>query len=142
MFGNCYRYALETLFDLQARRPNGTVIATSDSSAFDMGGVLSPLADLPHLGKKPVLVHGFIVGRSGELQDQKFGHAWLEGNEWVMDCGSAEKLHQVVRRQEYYDFWRINPSECRHYTLHEANERIFLTGSISGWHPAPLDALK
>ncbi len=141
MLGRCYEYAFETLTELHSLIPNGTVISASDSSAFDMGGQFSPLADLPHLGKKPVLVHGFIVGQSGELKDKKFGHAWLEGNSFVLDCGSEELLHQVVLRQKYYQFWQINPAECRQYTLEEARRRMFETGAVSGWHPPPRDAL-
>ena len=141
MLGRCYEYALETLTELHALIPNGRIIAASDSSAFDMGGMFSPLADLPHLGQNPVLVHGFIVGQAGELKDQKFGHAWLEGNGFVLDCGSEEKMYQVVLKKRYYEAWNIDPAECRQYTLEQARERMFVTGAVSGWHPPPPGAL-
>jgi len=88
-----------------------------------------------------VLVHGFIVGRSGDLENVKFGHAWLEGNGCVLDCGSEEKLYQVVPREVYYDFWRINPADCRYYTIEEARDQMLKTGTVTGWHKPPPDAV-
>jgi hypothetical protein len=141
MFGRCYHYALETLFDFHAALSSGTLTVGSNSLAFDFGGLSTPLAEIPYLGKNPVLVHGFIVGQSGDLKDTKYGHAWLEGNGHVMDCGSAEKSHQVIPQQQYYEFWRIKPEECHRYTIQEATQHILATGSVSGWHPAPPDAI-
>ena len=141
MFGNCYHYALETFFDLHGGLSSGTVTVGGTSGAFEVGSESQPYFSLPQLGDSPALVHGFLLGQSGELKDRKFGHAWLEGNGFVVDCGSAEKEHSLVPREQYYQFWRINPAECHHYSIQQATEHLLRTGSISGWHPAPSDAI-
>jgi hypothetical protein len=141
MFGNCYHYALETFFDLHGGLSSGTVTVGSGWGAFDVESESRPHLDLPELGHSPVLVHGFVLGESGALKDRKFGHAWLEGNGFVVDCGSAKKEHSLVPREEYYRFWRINPAECQSYTIQQATEHLMRTGSISGWHAAPADAI-
>jgi hypothetical protein len=141
MFGNCYHYALETFFDLHSGLSSGTVTVGSTAGAFEVGVGSQPYFSLPQLGDSPALVHGFVLGESGDLKDRKFGHAWLEGNGFVVDCGSAQKEHSLVPREQYYQFWRINPAECRHYTIQQATEHLVQTGSISGWHAAPADAI-
>jgi hypothetical protein len=141
MFGNCYHFALETFFDLHAGLSSGTVTVGNSWGAFATGGESPPQLNVPQLGERPLLVHGFVLGETGGLKDRKFGHAWLEGNGYVVDCGSAEKEHSLVPRDEYYRHWRINPAECNYYTIQQATEHLLRTGSISGWHPAPADAI-
>jgi hypothetical protein len=140
MLGQCYHYALETLFDLHARLSSGTVTIGNNGCVFESSAPSGSL-HFPELGNEPLLVHGFIVGRSGELKGVKFGHAWLEGNGYVVDCGSMRKEHNAVRRERYYDFWQVKDEECQRYTVQQATERILATGSITGWHPAPEDAV-
>jgi hypothetical protein len=141
MFGDCYHYALETFFDLHSGLSSGTVTVGNTWGAFETLSTSAPQFNVPQLGKSPVLVHGFVVGNSGGLRDRKFGHAWLEGNGYVVDCGSAHKEHSLVPRDEYYQFWRVNPAECHYYTIQQATEHLLQTGSISGWHPPPADAI-
>jgi hypothetical protein len=141
MFGNCYHFALETFFDLHSSLSSGTVTVGNSWGAFEIGSASPPQFDLPQLGDRPALVHGFVLGEAGALKDRKFGHAWLEGNGYVVDCGSAHKEHSLVRRDEYYQFWRINPAECHYYSIQQATEHLLRTGSISGWHDAPADAI-
>jgi hypothetical protein len=141
MFGNCYHYALETFFDLHSGLSSGTVTVGNSWGAFEIDRELTAHLNLPQLGNTPQLVHGFVLGDSGALKDRKFGHAWLEGNGHVVDCGSAQKEHSLVLRDEYYEFWRINPAECNYYSIQQATEHLLRTGSISGWHAPPADAI-
>jgi hypothetical protein len=141
MFGDCYHYALETFFDLHSGLSSGTVTVGNTWGAFEVGSESPPYFHVPQLGDRPVLVHGFVLGDSGGLKDRKFGHAWLEGNGHVVDCGSAQKEHSLLLRDDYYQRWRINPAECHYYTIQQATEHLLRTGSISGWHPAPVDAI-
>jgi hypothetical protein len=143
MFGKCYHYALATFFDLYACLSSGTVMATPDGGFIDLGdqALQQPYIDVPQLGRAPVLVHGFVVGRSREIKDIKFGHAWIEGNGFVLDCGSAEKVHALVPLDRYYEFWSIKPEECHRYTLQQATHHIIITGTLSHWHAAPADAI-
>jgi hypothetical protein len=137
MIGKCYLYALETFFDLHASLSSGVVAVGQAFSVFDAGLAPLPQAQVAELGQFPLLVHGFVLGDSGELKDKRFGHAWLEGNEYVVDCGSREKEHLLERRDVYYKFWRINPEECRRYTLQQAVQHIVATGWDSGWSDLP-----
>ena len=137
MLGKCYQYALETFFDLHATLSCGTLTVGSNSNGFDRGNGLLPHVAIPELGPMPALVHGFVLGDSGDIQDKKIGHAWLEGNGYVVDCGSAEKSHLLVERDVYYQYWRIDPDECHRYTIQEATEFILSTGWDSGWKQAP-----
>jgi hypothetical protein len=136
MRGKCYRYALESLFDLYAHLSTGMVTVTPSYCAFEFGNMSGPVGNLPLLGECPVLVHGFVVGDYGDLKDEKFGHAWLEGNGYVMDCGSVEKTHEFYDRDFYYEHWRINPQECQRYTIQQATRHVIATGADSGWSGA------
>jgi hypothetical protein len=136
MPGKCYQYALETFFDLHTSLSSGTLMVGGNTNGFLKDG-LTPQLTIPQLGDNPVLVHGSILGDSGDIKDQKFGHAWLEGNGYVVDCGSAEKSHLLVERDVYYQYWRIDPNECHRYTIHEATEFLLATGWDSGWKQGP-----
>jgi hypothetical protein len=139
MLGKCYQYALETFFDLHASLSCGTFTVGNNTNGFALSNGLAPHVAIPELGATPVLVHGFVLGDSGDIKDKKIGHAWLEGNGYVVDCGSAEKSHLLVERDVYYKYWRIDPNECHHYTLQEATEFILSTGWDSGWKQGPSD---
>jgi hypothetical protein len=138
MLGKCYQYALETFFDLHTSLSCGTFTVGTAGNGFLQNGI-APHIKIGELGANPTLVHGLIVGDSGDIKDQKFGHAWIEGNDYVLDCGSAEKSHLLVERDVYYKYWRIDPAECRRYTFHEATEFILATGWDSGWEPGPTE---
>ena len=137
MLGKCYQYALETFFDLHASLSSGTLTVGSHTNGIDLGNGSAPHVAIPELGPMPVLVHGFVLGDSGDIKDVRFGHAWLEGNGYVVDCGSAEKSHLLVERDVYYQYWRIDPSDCHRYSIQEATEFILSTGSDSGWRQGP-----
>jgi hypothetical protein len=133
MLGKCYQYALETFFDLHANLSCGTLMVGGNTNGFCPSGSAAPHLAIPELGASPVLVHGLIWGDSGEIKDKQFGHAWIEGNGYVVDCGSAEKSHLLVERDVYYQYWRIDPAESHRYTFQEATEFILATGWDSGW---------
>ena len=134
MLGRCYLYALETLLDLHTTLSTGTVTIGSGLRSFDLNPALTADINVPQLGADPVLVHGTVHGDFGDIKDKRFGHAWLEGNGFVMDCGSAEKEHTLVTREAYYDYWRIDPDECRRYTFQQAIGHVLSSGWDSHWH--------
>ena len=137
MLGKCYQFALETFFDLHSSLSCGTLTVGSNADGLDLNNGLIPEVSIPELGQTPQLVHGFVLGDSGEIKDKKFGHAWVEGNGYVVDCGSKEKSHLLVERDVYYKYWRIDPQECHRYSIQEATEFILATGWDSGWKPDP-----
>ena len=133
MLGKCYQYALETFFDLHSSLSCGTVTVGGGANGAHFENGSAPQVSIPELPASPVLVHGPILGDAGDIQDKEFGHAWIEGNGYVVDCGSAEKSHLLVNRDVYYKYWRIKPEECQRYTIQEATEFILSTGWDSGW---------
>jgi hypothetical protein len=135
MLGKCYLYALETLFDLHASLSTGTVTLGSHMGAVAFDQSATPHVAIAELGASPRLVHGPVLGDFGDLKDKKIGHAWIEGNGYVLDCGSREKEHVLVTRDYYYNYWRINPQECVHYTLHEVTQQVIATGRDFDWSP-------
>jgi hypothetical protein len=139
MLGKCYQYALETFFDLHASLSCGTLMVGSHSNGIDLSNGTAPHIAIPELGAAPFLVHGFVLGDAGDIKDQKLGHAWIEGNGYVVDCGSAEKSHLLVERDVYYQYWRIDPSDCHRFTIQEATEFLLSTGWDSGWKQGPSD---
>lgn len=150
MLGNCYLYALETLFDLYATVSTGSVTLGTGLGAVVFDRPATPHVAIAELGESPCLVHGPVLGDFGDLKDRKIGHAWIEGNGYVLDCGSVEKEFVLVTRQYYYDYWRINSAECTQYSIQEATQNVIITGRDSRWsdsgsftsHPEgiPLDA--
>jgi hypothetical protein len=142
MPGNCYRFALETFFDLYADLSTGSVTVGIGHFAFEpLHGAQSAAMrneNLPQLGANPVLVHGFPFGQSGNVKDTKFGHAWIEGNGCVLDCGTLEKSLWLTQRDAYYELGRIDPRECQRFTLDQVIANVVATGRDGWWselHP-------
>jgi hypothetical protein len=143
MPGNCYRFALETFFDLYAEVSTGSVTVGVGQFAFESqrGSQSATMRNenLPELGTSPVLVHGFPFGQSGDVKDTKFGHAWIEGNGCVLDCGTLEKSLWLAHRDDYYKLGRIDATECQHYTLDQVIENVVATGRDGWWKELPAD---
>jgi hypothetical protein len=137
MLGRCYLYALETLYDLYTNLSTGSVTLGGHSGSVIFDAPTAPYARIGELGCEPRLVHGPIIGDFGELMGKKFEHAWIEGNGFVLDCGSVEKEYTLVSGPYYYEYWRINSDECRRYTIHEATGHVIATGRDHGWNSAP-----
>lgn len=143
--GNCYRYALEAFLDLFASRSSESVSVGAGYFATELPG--DPRGEwvrnlsLPELGDSPVLVHGFPVGQAGVVQGKKFGHAWLEGNGYIVDCGTHQRQLSLVPRERYYRLGFIDPAECHRYTIEQAAQHILDTGTDGLWSEPPRDAL-
>ncbi|MEX2142443.1 MAG: hypothetical protein WD894_24525 [Pirellulales bacterium] len=143
MPGNCYRFALETFLDLYADLSSGSVIIGANQCVFEphFRGDAATIRNenLPALGPNPVLVHGFPFGQAGNVKDQKIGHAWIEGNGYVVDCGTLEKTLWLTDRDAYYELGRIDPQECHHYTVDQVIGQIVATGRDGWWNELPAE---
>ncbi len=109
--GNCYQAAAELL--LYSR--------------------LKPkLNKIDYVGK-PYLVHA-EVGGQGPLEGMRFGHAWVEDDEWVYDFSNNKE--RVLPKQVYYLLGRIDdsdPKKYRKYTFEQAREKILSTMHYGCW---------
>lgn len=64
-----------------------------------------------------ILVHGMPAGR-GELSGKRFGHAWVEDGDNVLDYSNGKKLK--IQKIVYYAIGNINEEDCIKYTSTEA----------------------
>jgi hypothetical protein len=86
------------------------------------------------------VVHGVATGTGGAALDWRYGHAWLEielgGVTLVID---HTRPNQPLPRELYYRAGRIDPAECRRYSLDEAIGHALRTGHSGPWEPFPDD---
>jgi hypothetical protein len=64
-----------------------------------------------------VLVHGMVSGR-GELAGKRFGHAWVEDGDTVLDYSNGNNLR--IPKEVYYAIGNIKDEDCIKYTSTDA----------------------
>lgn len=88
------------------------------------------------------IVHGIAVGTGGEILGRRYAHAWVEiefdGAVLVIDHSFP---NHPVSREAYYKVGKINPDECRRYTIRQATKHAKRTGHTGPWVPAPAGVL-
>jgi hypothetical protein len=67
--------------------------------------------------KNHKLVHGMVNGQ-GALKGKRYGHAWVESNNTVLDHSNGKKLE--VPTNVYYALGRIKRNQCKYYTPEQA----------------------
>jgi len=67
-----------------------------------------------------ILVHGMVNGQ-GMLESKRYGHAWVEYKNKVLDHSNGRKLE--IPKDAYYAIGRINSKECKYYD----------PGKAAGW---------
>lgn len=66
------------------------------------------------------LVHGEMIGRSGEVKNIQFGHAWIEAGDMVIDPGNdLRRKPQIAPKKLYYNYHRVIEKSIRRYTQKE-----------------------
>jgi hypothetical protein len=76
------------------------------------------------------IVHGFPTMCDVGV---RYAHAWIEWRGWCIE--PYGNLRQ--RKREYYSARRIDPEECRRYTLRQAGQKMIETGHYGYWHDDP-----
>src|SRR5258708_607131 len=86
-----------------------------------------------------VLVHGYPrITAKGECFGDKFGHAWIEIGDGVLDCGSFDGDDtKLILKARYYRIGKIDPKECTRYNRSEA-ARLALDTGMAFWTPDDL----
>lgn len=108
--GNCYRAAAELLL----------YSATLKSKKIEFVG-------------KPYLVHAEVSGK-GPLEGIRFGHGWVEDDEFVYDFSNDKE--RVVPKQVYYLLGQVetdDPKKYRRYTPEQAREKLLSTRHYGCW---------
>ena len=66
-----------------------------------------------------VLVHGTPLGQ-GPIEGLRFGHAWVEDGNTVIDRSNGGNTHMPKR--DYYELGNIDPKDSYRYSWSEARE--------------------
>ena len=75
------------------------------------------------------LVHGMVDGQ-GALQGKRFGHAWVETNDTVLDHSNGRKLE--IPKAVYYSLGNIKQQDNKYYDKNQA-----LTWIVKAKHWGP-----
>jgi len=81
----------------------------------------------------PYVVHAEVLGK-GELRGIRFGHAWVEDDEFVYDYSNNREIK--FPKVLYYLIGNIktnNPKKYRKYTFKQAREKMLKTGNYGCW---------
>ena len=100
MAGNCYESALKKWVSLTNEGVNNIKIA-----------------------------HGIVTGQSGYVKDKKFGHAWLEINDYCLD---TEK-DGLLAKEKYYELGKIDPQDVFLYDKTAISVWIDKNGTCGPW---------
>jgi len=79
---------------------------------------------------KATLVHGMVNGR-GRLHGVRFGHAWVEMGNKVMDYSNGSRIEMPIKA--YYDLGKVDPKECKYYTHDQAVSFMLKTEHYGPW---------
>ena len=97
------------------------VIKLKDLLIESTGGDCYPVAGrlaINFIGdNKAKLVHGMVNGQ-GPLEGIRFGHAWVEYGNKVLDHSNGKK--REVPKSVYYKLGKIKPEQNKYYTSEEA----------------------
>lgn len=92
-------------------------------------GFMSKLT--PEQEKHALLVHGKVVGVEGRLANVRYGHAWVEVDDFVLEFPYRKKLPIRTKKNIYYMLNRV--SEVKKYSKSEMYE----VGLANGGHYGP-----
>jgi hypothetical protein len=91
--------------------------------------------DLRHLGKTPMLVHGSCDLLNPQGGTERSGHAWIEGENAVLDCGSYILKPTLLPKDRFYQ--EKNARRLYAYTREEAERHYRDAGCPYPWDRPP-----
>ena len=98
---------------------------------FAMGKLFAP-KQIDYVGT-PYVVHAEVKGQ-GAIEGLRYGHAWVEDDEWVYDFSNGREI--TFPKVLYYLIGNIktdNPKKYRRYTFEEARRKMVQTGNYGCW---------
>ena len=84
----------------------------------------------PDLAQNAKLCHGMVTGQ-GVLLGKKFGHAWGELGDVVIDNSNRKQL--VMRKEKYYELGKIDESKLFCYPGFKSIGRASKAGHYGPW---------
>jgi hypothetical protein len=113
--GRCYKLALEAMLE---------------QSGFRLSAFFPP-------GVEPRLVHGYCIGKHTDGKPKKTGHAWIEDDDLVLDCGSYVWSPRPQRKELYYPDRKVQ--EAYRYNRHEVEAAMEKYHVYYPWNEPPED---
>jgi hypothetical protein len=110
----------------KVKQGKGDCYQTSGTIAIDGG-----IKGVEFVGK-PYVVHAEVRGQ-GDLMGVRFGHSWIEDDEFVYDYSNGKEL-KIPKVFYYYlgDIQTIEPRYYR-YTFAQAKKKMIETGHFGSW---------
>ena len=84
----------------------------------------------PKIPKDAKLVHGMVNGQ-GHLEGYRYGHAWVEAGNTVMDYANGRKLE--IPKDLYYRIGGIDPKDNHYYDMMQAIKWMMKTKHWGPW---------
>jgi len=88
------------------------------------------LASRFHGEPKVKLVHGMVNGQ-GTLEGKRYGHAWVEYGNKVLDHSNGRKLE--IPKSTYYAIGKVDPSQNKYYTPEETMKWMMKAKHYGPW---------
>ena len=85
-------------------------------------------------GNDWLLCHGVAVNTGKAFKGRKFGHAWIENDQWCLDQGL------VIRKSTYYMVGKIRPVDVVRFSKDQACYQLLKTGNYGPWNNAIIKA--
>jgi hypothetical protein len=79
---------------------------------------------------KVKLVHGMVNGQ-GTLEGKRYGHAWVEYGNKVLDHSNGRKLE--IPKSTYYAIGKVDPSQNKYYTPEETMKWMMKAKHYGPW---------
>ena len=111
-----------------AKRVKGIPKGNQGGDCYQVAGRY--MMDNGMFSKNPnlVLVHGIVTGQS-EIEGVKYGHAWVEDGDMVIDKSNGRDLK--IPKELYYMLGNI--SETIRYSMSDMRKKIVETGHWGPW---------
>ena len=103
-----------------------TLLTESKGDCYQAAGRLI----MGYFGKKAKLVHGMVNGQ-GALEGKRYGHAWIEYGNKVLDHSNGRKLE--VPKGVYYALGNIKPKQNKYYDPSKAAKFMVSKGHWGPW---------
>lgn len=76
-----------------------------------------------------LLCHGTVEGTGGEVEGQRYDHAWIEVNGMVIDQSNGRNCSCTKRK--YYEIGKVK--DVKRYTSEEVAKKTFETENWGPW---------
>lgn len=78
---------------------------------------------------KAMLCHGKVLGKSGAVDGEWFGHAWIEIGDCLIDFSNGKKI--ITRKEKVAD--RIDQTTVKRYTPLQTARMLLKTEVYGPW---------